>query len=414
MDYNIGDRIVDEKRDLTIIDKKYFTQGNRRSWYYKYHCNICGYDCQGGYRGGELKEATWFSRDQLGRRKSACPCCINKIIVPNINSIYATHPELSKYFLNNDDKKYTVFSNIKTDLICPFCGTIKKDMAISSLYRQGIACPICSGKISIGERIMYCILSRSGLEFKKEFMYPNNQWRYDFYIPKHNAIIEIHGEQHYKQTTFGVLSVVQQNDVDKMNFALNQGIEKYIIINAMKSDYDYIANSIINSDFAKIYDLNRIDWSEIRKTIFNHNIVKDVCIYWEEHKNATYADIEKVFSFSESTIRKYLKTGYALGWCYKDSRNISCTNGTLNDHNHNNSNPILYIPKNIYFKSIGLCSRLSEDTLGQRVPSSTIRYKLNRNSVDFKYISKKEFNEAFNNGQICYGAPFSEELLLIS
>lgn len=414
MDYNIGDRIVDDKRDLTITDKKYFMQGNRKAWYYKYHCNKCGYDCQGGFRGGEFKEATWFSKDQLGRRKSSCPCCISKIIVPHINSIYATHPELSKYFLNDDDKKYSVYSGVKVNLVCPFCGTIKKNMTISSLYRQGIACPICSGKISIGERMMYCVLTRLGVKFKKEFMFPNNQWRYDFYISEHNAIIEIHGEQHYKQTTFGVLSVVQQNDINKMNFALDKGIEKYIVINAMKSDYDYIANSIINSDFAKIYDLSLIDWSEIRKTIYNHNIVKDVCLYWEEHKNVTYADMERLFNFSEATIRKYLKTGYALGWCQKDNRNIDCINGAFNSHNHNDSHPILYTPKNIYFKSIGLCSRLSENVLGQRIASSTIRYKINRDSVDFKYISKTEFNEAFNSDKKCYGIPFSEDLLLTS
>lgn len=37
MEYNIGDRIIDDKRDITIIDKKKLT----RKYIYKYRCNIC-------------------------------------------------------------------------------------------------------------------------------------------------------------------------------------------------------------------------------------------------------------------------------------------------------------------------------------------------------------------------------------
>lgn len=406
MDFNIGDRIKDEKRDLTITDKNYFTQGNRRAWYYKYHCNICGYDCDGGYRGGEFKQAPWFSKDQLGRKKSNCPCCMHKIIVPHINSIRATNPELSQYFLDDDDIKYSVYSNMKRNLKCPFCGTVKENMTISSLARQGFACPVCSDGISIGERIMYYILNDSKMDFKKEFMFPDNDWRYDFYIYKYNAIIEIHGEQHYKQTTFGDLCKTQQNDVNKRDYALNNGIEKYIIINAMKSDFDYIVNSIISSDFSTIYDLSSIDWMEIRKKIFSDNIAKNICTYWEEHKDATYVDMERIFNFSEHTIRKYLQIGYKLGWCNKDQRNNRCILVR--------SRPILYIPKNIYFKNIELYSRLSEELFGERISSSTVRYKIKRNNECYMFISKEEFNKAFYNGECCYGTPFGKNLLKTS
>lgn len=410
MEYNIGDRIVDENRDFTIIDKKYFCQHNRKSWYYRYRCNKCGYDCSGGYRNGEFIEANWFSNQNIGTLKTQCPCCMNRIIVTEINSIHVTHPELSKYFLNDDDKKYSIFSNNRTDLICPFCGNIKKNMVISSLYRQGLACPVCSDKVSIGERIVYYILKQSNLNFKKEFMFDNNKWRYDFYIQKYNAIIEVHGEQHYKQTTFGKLSVNQQNDIDKKNFALNNGIEKYIEINAMKSDYDYIVNSILNSDFYKIYDLSFVDWNKIREKLFNNSIVKDICIYWEHNKYVTYVDMERIFSFSESTIRKYLKIGYELGWCNKDDRNNKLPLNCNHNCNHNDSIPVLCTMNNTYFKSAGLCSKLSEDVIGKKIATSTIRYKIKRNK-DFKYITKKDFNDAYNNGMKCYGNPFGDEFL---
>lgn len=428
MDFNVDDRIMDEKRDLAITDKKYFTQGNRKAWYYKYHCNICGYDCDGGYIGGRFKQAAWFSRDQLGRRKAGCPCCSHKLIVPHINSIRVTNPELSQYFLNDEDMKYSVYSGKRINLKCPFCGTIKENMVISSLLRQGIACPVCSDNISIGERIIYYILSRSGMDFKKEFMFPDNKWRYDFYIPKYNAIVEVHGEQHYKQTSFCDLSKNQQNDVDKKDFALNNGIDKYIEINAMKSDYDYIVNSIVNSDFSKIYDLNFVDWAEIKGMMFGNNIVKNICEYWENNKVATYVDMEKLFGFSESTIRKYLRIGYKLGWCHEEESHFhkseSCHIKGTYDRKYplldtsidstNNTNPILYVPENIYFKGAALCSRLSEEVLGKRIPDSTIRYKLRRDSKEFKFITKEEFNNAFYNNERCYGTPFDEALLRTS
>lgn len=407
MDFNIGDIIKDEKRDLTITDKAYFTQGNRRAWYYKYRCNVCGYGCEGGYLGGVLKKAAWFSKQQLGEKQSGCPCCTHKLIVPHINSIRTTNQELSKYFMNNEDIKYAVYSGERVDLRCPFCGTIKENMVISSLARQGFACPVCHDKISIGERIIYYILNYFGLNFKKEFMFENNQWRYDFNIFDYNSIIEVHGEQHYRQTSFGVLSEIQQNDAAKKIYALDQGIEKYIVINAMKSDYDYIVNSILNSELSMLCDLSLIDWAELRKTMFEHSIVKDICTYWETHKDVSYIDMERIFSFSESTIRKYLKIGYKLGWCHKDKRNEV----VLTSHNHNDSTPILYVPLNIFFKSIGLCLRVSEGLFGKRIPSSTIRYKIKRSDKEFKYITKEEFNNAIANGERCYGIPFEQALL---
>lgn len=424
MCYEIGDRIKDEKRDLTITDKKYFIQANRKAWYYKYHCNICGYDCDVGYRAGKLVKATWFSKQQL-ENGAGCPCCHSRIIVPKINSIRATNPELSKYFMNNDDMKYSIFSGQRTHLICPFCGTIKKDMVISSLSRQGFGCPVCSDNASLGERIMYYILQHSGMKFKKEFMFDNNKWRYDFYLFKHNAIIEVHGEQHYEQTTFGDLLLNQKNDRLKKEFALSKGILKYIVIDARKSNFDYIVNSIIQSDFGCLYDLNFVVWDEIREYLFNNSLQKDICDYWELHKNVTYVDMENIFNLSESTIRKYLNNGYKLGWCHKDDSRFSKTESLhlhdlyerkypltdLSTDCRNNCMPILYIPENIYFKSIRLCSDNIEKYIGRRVPQSTIRYKLKRNSQEFKYITKEEFNNAFYNNEHCYGTPYDEIIL---
>ena len=44
--YNIGDRIVDDKRDLTITEQIYLNNNKGdKVKYYKYKCNKCGFDC---------------------------------------------------------------------------------------------------------------------------------------------------------------------------------------------------------------------------------------------------------------------------------------------------------------------------------------------------------------------------------
>ena len=44
--YNIGDRIKDNNRDLTIIDRRI---RNDKYKQYKYRCNKCGYECGESY-----------------------------------------------------------------------------------------------------------------------------------------------------------------------------------------------------------------------------------------------------------------------------------------------------------------------------------------------------------------------------
>lgn len=399
MSYDIGDRVKDDRRDLTVINKSYFVQCGRKNWYYQYHCNVCGYECEDGYRSGKLVEGRWYDKSALDRY--GCPCCSGKIVVPHINSIRVTHPNLSKYFVNDDDVKYVIGSCQRVDMQCPHCGTFKPNVLINILGRYKYSCPVCSDGMSIGERMIYYILENTSTDFEKEFSFPENDWRYDFYIPEYNAIIEVHGEQHYHQTAFGDLNEIQENDKNKMEFALNHGIEKYMIVNAVNSDFNYIKSSIVDSGVANLCDLTIINWDDMKSSMFDDSIVKDICEYWESHKDATYVDMEKVFHYSEHTIRKYLKIGYDLGWCHKDKRNSNT--------NKKRSSALLYTPKNAYFKTVALCHRMSAEVIGESVPESTIRYKLSRdNYPDFQYITQEEFDKAFYDGKLCYGDPFNK------
>ena len=63
--------------------------------------------------------------------------------------------------------------------------------------------------------------------------------RYDFYVPSLNAIIEVHGAQHYEQgfDSIGGRSFEEEraNDILKEKLAIDNGIKHYIVINALSS-----------------------------------------------------------------------------------------------------------------------------------------------------------------------------------
>lgn len=392
MEYNIGDRIVDDKRDLTIIGKRKAV----RSYYYQYRCNKCGYECQDGYRAGEPFKGLWRTAYEFDSGHKGCACCNHSITVPGINSIADTHPELTKYFINGDEYKYPATSSSIVSMICPQCGYIRKQM-ISVLTLNGLSCPLCANTISIGERIMCSLLKFQNIEFKKEFTFPDNKKRYDFYLSEYNTIIEVHGSQHYVQTsnTWGTVKEQQQNDEYKKQLALNKGIAHYIVINAKMSEFNYIKDSIINSELASIISLDNVDWIEIEDEVNQNGVVKEMCEYWESHPEATIVDLENMFHRSEKIIYDRLKIGYEMGWCHKRDTKAPVVR------------PIKYVDTNIYFRDAKIASRNSIEFFGKKIPDSTIRYKAKHNK-EFQYISREEFNSAYDNGCLCIGDKFTK------
>ena len=52
-------------------------------------------------------------------------------------------------------------------------------------------------------------------------------YRFDFYLPEYNRLIEYDGIQHYKERNFfkDTLEEIQNRDIIKNNFALNNNID---------------------------------------------------------------------------------------------------------------------------------------------------------------------------------------------
>lgn len=320
----IGARFKDDKRDITIIDRKKI----RGKWY-KYKCNKCGFDGGEHYKNGEYKEELWATEPHILDGQGCACCCRNpSICVSDINSIYTQSPHLVKYFKNIEDTyKYTTSSGKTSEFICPDCKNSKK-MKISVFNRQGIGC-ICGNGGTYPERFMYILLKllnvnfnthnryewSKNIEHKNSKLCGDKEYDFAFEYNKDKYIIETHGNQHYKYSGFfKSLKEEQENDRIKKELALANGIkeENYIVIDCRKSELEWIKNNIFKSRLADLFDLSIVDWLEINEFSMT-NIIKYACGLFNE--GIGVCNIAKELKVSRQTIRKYLKRGKIQGWC---------------------------------------------------------------------------------------------------
>ena len=132
---------------------------------------------------------------------------------------------------------------------------------------------------------------------------------YDFYLLDFNYIIEVHGEQHYRESGFSssatwTLKDIQENDKYKYETALKNGIDKYIIINAMISEIGYIRNSIENSYLSKMLDLESVDWEDIDRLSRSSNVTMAVELF---EKGFSKKEIAKEIGVHYKTVHRYLR-----------------------------------------------------------------------------------------------------------
>lgn len=326
--YNIGVILKDDSRDMVITDreirKKTYIKKNgsesrcNQKWY-KYTCNKCGWT------------EGWIEENNL-LRNIGCSCCSSqsRIVVEGINDIPTTNPELIKYFQGGyeEAKLYTKSSGQKIYPICPDCGMIKdKPMTINAIYNQHSIYCSCSDSFKFPEKFMHGILNQLKINFRMQLTKTKFKWcgkyKYDFYfkINRDSYIIETHGNQHYEENTNFQMSLIEQQENDRLKkeLALANGIkeENYIVIDCRKSTLEWIRdndNGILQSRLSELFDLNNINWIKAEEFALS-NRVKEVCFIKKENPNLTIKDISNLTKYSTGTIRTWLKHGNKLGWC---------------------------------------------------------------------------------------------------
>lgn len=123
-----------------------------------------------------------------------------------------------------------VNAHTKVEIMCDKGHTYKVK---PTAFEQGNRCPHCN-IVSHGEELASRILSNYNIPFKREKMFDKlfgvggGLMRFDFYLPQHNAIIEIQGEGHFEEyrTDFLRCETIE-NDKIKRKFCKDKNIKLY-------------------------------------------------------------------------------------------------------------------------------------------------------------------------------------------
>ncbi len=308
----IGSNLKDNNRNLVIIDREYRKGKGKKSGnpkYYKYKCNICGWN------------EGWKSESSL-LYGIGCSCCCGRVVVEGINDISTTEPWMVKYFQGGYDeaKSYSRTSKEIIYPVCPDCGRIKiNPMRIDSIYRyKSINC-ICGDVISYPEKFMFNLLEQLKIEFEYQY---SPQWikpkKYDFYfrIRDDKYIIEADGEWHKIDNNLSGKRKEESIQIDKYKdqLAIEHNIE-IIRIDCSMSEMDYIKNNIIISKLSAILDLSNIDWYRAEESALS-NLVKKACEIKFKNPDMTTKDIGEIMNLNRFTIRRYLGKGTQIwDWC---------------------------------------------------------------------------------------------------
>jgi very-short-patch-repair endonuclease len=138
-----------------------------------------------------------------------------------INELNIIHNNKYKYIFSND------FISTKDDIkiVCPTHGEFFQNVEV---HLRGSGCTLCKTK-SRGEILIKNILNKYNIDFTKEKKFDNlSRFRFDFWIPKLNTVIEFDGKHHFKSIPFfggkKTFKKIKKNDLIKNTYCLKNNI----------------------------------------------------------------------------------------------------------------------------------------------------------------------------------------------
>ena len=298
----------------------------------------------------------------LDNIKNSCPFCSNQKIYKGYNDLWTTHPHIAKLLKNPDDGfSYMYGTNNKLDFICPSCGGAihKKPYLLLNIHKK-VICP-CQDGFSYPEKFIYNLFVQLKIDFIYQLSKSTFGWcdkyKYDFFLPSENLIVEVHGRQHYDGIMFCDPKEVQTNDEYKYKLAIQNGC-KYCVIDARFSTPEFILKSIKQSILFDLFKMQSVNWSECDK-FASKSILFDIVDSWNYGLKNIQA-ISKKFKVSDYTTYRYLEKGSQLNLC-DFNRSEYANNARKNAHKGkipNNNKAVMSIETRITYNSIAEAKRL--------------------------------------------------------
>ncbi len=283
-------------------------------------------------------------------------------------TILEERPDLFECLADKGDGGRFIGSATKVDWICPNCHNRVSKKAINKVVGRGISCPVCSDGVSRPEKITASLLVQAQVLFETQKTFP---WaaksRFDFFLPEFNAIIEVHGAQHYGPGFEKLSGFTYQNQVDtdrlKMEAANKNGISHYFVIKAETSTVSEILPQLC--DYLNVLGISFIaDQTKCEKDAMTSNVIKAADM-WNNGKWTS--EIKRELGVSAGTAIKYLKRANEAGLC-----NYSTTMAHQMSQRSavkNRKRAVRCITTGVTFESL----RDASDTYGITSPSNIIR-----------------------------------------
>lgn len=392
--YTIGQHLVDEKRDFTIIEVKLKKEEkyNRYIKMYKYHCNKCLYN-------GIITESNLS-------KGIGCPCCgrTSRVVCKGINDIPTTDSWMIPYFQGGyqEAQLYSACSSKKIYPICPNCKRIKdKPMSIYTIKKcKSIGCK-CSDGISYPEKFFISLLDQLNINYKWQLSKTDFDWcgkyKYDFYLIDYNYIVELHGEQHYRDANFPT-NKKEQNKIDNIKqITACSYVDKYIIIDCRHSELNWIKTNIERSILADILNLQCVDFNKCEEFACK-NVIKNVCEYYENNKPISTDELAHIYNLGRSTIIRYLNKGANIGWCtYNPKENMQI--GVKAAYERNKKYVEVYKCDKFLksYNSLQELERFSLSDFGEKLLASSVGYSYRNNKPYKGYTFKIYHNDSKTN-----------------
>ncbi len=301
----------------TLHNVKKMSDGN-----FTAYCELCG-----GY-----PVMSRFTAINIAKRWTKCPICHGLQVVEGINDIKSQFPDIAAYFVDDEFvRTHSIGTKEKGLTRCPDCGGTKL-IQPHKIRSRGYSCNYCSDGVSYPNKFARQVLSQLPIKnFIPEYLPKWINRLYDNYFEynEEKYILEMDGRQHFEDTEWSTYDQQVLNDRYKDEAATSHGI-RVIRVNCYYTDFEYIKNSIINSELGNIFDLSIIDWDRCNRNSI-HSLVFETSKYFNENPDISIQAISEYFKIDRHTLTTYLKRGTELGLCsysISDSRRratISCT-----------------------------------------------------------------------------------------
>lgn len=173
-----------------------------------------------------------------------CPKCVNEATgercVKDIDKFKEDANKVHNKFFNYDKVVY-INNKVPVIITCPDHGDFE---ARPDNHLNGTGCARCSE--SKGERKITILFDKLNILYKREFLIPGYKYRYDFYIPELNTLIEYDGILHFKAVDrFGGdvgLASIKERDKNKTTLAKLKG---YLLIRITYQHFNTLEDSLL-------------------------------------------------------------------------------------------------------------------------------------------------------------------------